>query len=233
MTALEINGVSKSLSHRTILDDIAFTMQSGQIVGLVGPNGAGKTTLMRLISGLIYPNSGEIKIMSHDLKSERETALACLSAVVEGPSLYPQLTGLQHLKMIASLRGLPSTAIEEAAEFTGLGKQLNDRVPKYSMGMKQRLALGISLMTKPDLLLLDEPTNGLDPTGTIELRKELKHIAASGTAILISSHILSELQRTVDLLIFLHAGKIGQPINNDGSQDVEMLYISEFGGGHE
>lgn len=230
MPALELTNVHKSLSRRPVLNGIDLTVEEGKIAGLIGPNGVGKTTTMRVITGLIFPDEGSVQIMGHNLKTERETALACLSSVVEGPALYPQLTGKQHLQLMADLRGLPKSAVEEAADFTQLGDRLKDRVPKYSMGMKQRLALALCLMTKPKLLLLDEPTNGLDPTSVMQLRRELKQVAAGGTAVLISSHILSELQKTADMLIFLNAGKVSHVVENSGEQDVEALYLQEFGG---
>ena len=222
--------MDKSISKKEILRDVSFAIEEGEIVGLIGPNGAGKSTIMKSIAILVYPDNGDILICGKNLRTEREAALSNLSSMIELPALYPQFTGIQHLQMVASLRKLPKVFVEEAVIFSKLNNRINDKVTKYSMGMKQRLYLTMCVMSKPKLLILDEPTNGIDFTGVIEFCNEMHSIASQGTSILISSHILGDLQKISDQFIFLKQGEIQKIIRKNCNTDIEQIYLNIFGG---
>ena len=233
MPVLAVEHLYKKIGKREILKDINFSIEANEIVGLIGPNGAGKSTIMKSIASLIFPDSGTIQICEIDLHTNREKALANISAMIESPALYPQFTGMQHLEMTANLRKLPKSAIEEAAAFSKLKERLKDKATKYSMGMKQRLYLTMCMMAKPKLLVLDEPTNGIDFTGVIEFCDEMRNIAQTGTGILISSHILGDLQKLCDKFVFIKEGEIQQTIGKTSQTDIEQMYLRFFGGGQE
>ena len=223
MNVLEVKNVRKCLGKRDIIKGIDFEVKEGEIFGFLGPNGAGKTTTIRMLVGLIAPNSGNIIINGHDISKERELALSAVGAVVENPELYTYLSGRENLMQIARVRKIEKSYVEKIIELVGLKERINDKVRKYSLGMKQRLGLAASLITKPKLLILDEPTNGLDPTGIIEFRKIVKKVAKeTNAAIFISSHILSEIQVMCHKVAFINNGVIqsiesihGDVINNE------------------
>ncbi|AEB76664.1 bacitracin ABC transporter ATP-binding protein [Clostridium botulinum] len=223
MNVLEVKDVKKRLGKRDIIKGISFEVKEGEIFGFLGPNGAGKTTTIRMLVGLISPNSGNIVINGHDISKEREKALRAVGAVVENPELYTYLSGRENLMQIARVRKIDKQYVNEIIELVGLRGRIDDKVKKYSLGMKQRLGLAASLITKPKLLILDEPTNGLDPTGIIEFRKIVKKVAKeTNAAVFISSHILSEIQVMCDKVAFINNGIIqsvesihGDVVNKD------------------
>ncbi|MFA6941591.1 MAG: ABC transporter ATP-binding protein [Clostridiaceae bacterium] len=209
MKILEVNKVSKTLKKNKILNNISFSIDEGEIVGFVGPNGAGKTTTLKVITNLLYQDEGKVTIAGYDVSKNREEALSNIGAIIENPGLYTFLTGRENLEFIRKLRKISKEKMEDIIKFTGLKERIDDKVNKYSLGMKQRLALGMSLLTSPKLLLLDEPTNGLDPTGVEELRKTLKELSKQdNTSIFISSHQLSEIEKICDRVIFIKKGRI-------------------------
>lgn len=207
-TILEVKGVTKKIKNRKILDNVTLHIDSGEIVGLVGPNGAGKTSLMKLIAGYNFPTVGTIEICGHDVGREHAAAMREAAFLVENPGLYPELSGRQHIHMVCDSRGIDRSSIEDLTDFLDFPKQLDDRVKTYSIGMKQRLGLAMCWAVQPKLLVLDEPLNGLDPDGIFLLRKRVEEAAVQGTAILISSHLLSELEKTATRFLFLRQGKI-------------------------
>lgn len=200
--------LNKNYGKTQVLCDVSFELFLGEILGFIGPNGAGKSTTMKCIAGLEYYQSGSIHIMGYNLAKRRNEALAHIGLSIESPGLYPQWTGLEHLKYFGRLRKLPKSRVDEMIEFSKLGKDIYRATATYSMGMKQRLALALALLTKPDLLLLDEPTNGLDPSAVFALREELKELRKQGVAILYSSHQLDELERICDRTIFIRDGRL-------------------------
>jgi ABC-2 type transport system ATP-binding protein len=209
MNVLEVRNVYKSLGNREIIKGISFSVKEGEIFGFLGPNGAGKTTTIRMLVGLIAPNKGTISIMGHDISKEREKALAAVGAVVENPELYGYLSGRENLMQLARIRKIPRQQVEEVIELVNLKDRINDKVRKYSLGMKQRLGLAAALMSKPKLLILDEPTNGLDPTGILDFREIVKNAAReTNTSVFVSSHILSEVQQLCDTVAFINNGQI-------------------------
>ena len=198
-TVLEIKNLTKTYGKRKIIDNISLEIKEGEIYGFLGPNGSGKTTTIKMILRLIEKDSGTIKVKGYDNKKEFEKAMEYIGAIVENPDMYNYMSGLDNLKLHARLRNVDSKRIYEVLELVGLKDRAKEKVKKYSLGMKQRLGLALTLLHKPKVLILDEPTNGLDPAGIKQLRDILKEIAhKEGVAVFVSSHILSEMQQMCD-----------------------------------
>ncbi len=216
---LEVENLNKNFGKNKILNDINLTIYEGDIVGLIGPNGAGKTTLIKTILNLYYPSSGEIKICGFNLKNDFELIMAKIGSLVETPDFYQHLSGLQNLKMTMMMNNIKDYEyMEKIIKLLKLNTRINDKVKKYSLGMKQRLALANALIKKPQFLILDEPTNGLDPLGIKELRDIIKFVNEKfNTTILISSHILPEIENICDEIIIIDNGYI-----------IEQLDISDI-----
>ena len=231
MNVLEIKDVHKRLGSRNIIKGISLSVKEGEIFGFLGPNGAGKTTTIRMIVGLIAPNKGSISILGEDVQHNREKALKEVGAVVENPELYTYLTGKENLRQLARIyKNISDKDIDEVVELVGLTDRINDKVKKYSLGMKQRLGLAEALLAKPKLLILDEPTNGLDPNGIIEFRELVKKIAREkNTSVFISSHILSEIEQLCDTVAFIDKGIIKsiESVNGDSVKaEIETAVLS-------
>lgn len=222
---LEVNHISKSFDKRKILDNISFEIYEGDIVGLIGPNGAGKTTLIKTILNLYNYKAGNVKICGYDTKKDLENALSKIGCIIEKPDMYDHLTGRQNLKITELINNIHDQEyVDKMIRFVGLEDRINDKVKKYSLGMKQRLAIANALIKKPRLLILDEPTNGLDPRGIKELRQILKTISIEeNMSILISSHILSEVENICDRVIIIDNGKL---VSNFGIEEVKYKNIS-------
>lgn len=222
---LEVTNLSKSFGKRKILDNINLTIYEGDIIGLIGPNGAGKTTLIKTILRLYYYDKGSVKICGYDTKKQLEQALSKVGSIIEKPDMYDQLTGRKNLKITELLNNIHDQKyVEEMIEFVGLKTRINDKVKKYSLGMKQRLAIANALIKKPKLLILDEPTNGLDPKGIRELRQMLKTISQEqNMSILISSHILSEVENICDRVVIIDQGRL---VKEFGIEEVKYKNIS-------
>lgn len=209
MKVLQIESLYKNIGKKAILKDISFNIEEGEIVGFIGPNGSGKTTTMRTITNLIFQDSGKILICGYDILKQREKALANMSAIVENPGLYEDLSGKDNLEIISKLNKISKDKMYEMIELVGLKKRINDKVKRYSLGMKQRLGLAICLLKEPKLIILDEPTNGLDPEGVFELRRILIKLSEEKkVSILISSHILMEIEKICDRFIYIKEGEI-------------------------
>lgn len=218
MNVLEVSNLKKSLGKREIIKGVSFSIRGGEIFGFLGANGAGKTTTIRMLVGLIKPDSGTISICGHDLKNNTSEALNEVGAVVESPELYLYLSGRENLMQIARIRKVSKEDIEDTIRLVGLEGRIDDKVKKYSLGMKQRLGLAASLLSKPKLLILDEPTNGLDPSGILDFREVVQKAAKErGMAVFVSSHILSEVQNLCDRVAFINDGviKAVEDINQD------------------
>lgn len=230
MNILEVKDVKKRLGKREIIKGITFNVKEGEIFGFLGPNGAGKTTTIRMLVGLIAPNAGSIIINGHDISKEREKALSAVGAVVENPELYTYLSGRENLMQIARIRRINKEYVNKIIEIVNLKDRIDDKVKKYSLGMKQRLGLAAALIAKPKLLILDEPTNGLDPTGIMDFRKIVKEASRkTGTSVFISSHILSEIQMVCDTVAFINNGVIQsvESINGEVVKDeIENVVLS-------
>lgn len=221
MNVLEVDNISKHIGGRPIIRSISFNIKEGEIFGFLGPNGAGKTTTIRMLTGLIHPNEGKIKIMGHDLKKEREKALSCIGAVIENPELYSYLSGKENLKQICRIRKIPNAKLEETIHLVKLENKINQKVKKYSLGMKQRLGLAAALLSNPKLLILDEPTNGLDPNGILEFRNIVRSVTKEfKTSVFISSHILSEVEQICSKVAFINKGILQSIESIDNMKDI-------------
>ncbi len=223
---VQVKNLSKSFNRQKVLDNISFDIGKNEIVGFIGPNGAGKSTTMKCLCSLLYPDSGEIIIDGHDLKSHRKQALEHISSMIEYPGLFSELTGRENITMVAQLKKVTKQRINEIVEFVDIGKSIDKKVTSYSLGMKQRLGLGIAILNKPKFLILDEPMNGLDPTGVINLRNTLKDLMKHGEmSILFSSHQLGEIERLADRIICINKGKI---VDTPSELDQPLRYMIQF-----
>ena len=208
-TVLELKNVNKSFGKRKVIDNISLEVKEGEIYGFLGPNGSGKTTTIKMILRLIDSDSGEIKVNGFDTKKQFEKAMECIGAIVENPDMYKYMSGIDNLKLHARIRNIDKKRIDEVLEMVELKGREKDKVGKYSLGMKQRLGLALTLLHHPKVLILDEPTNGLDPAGIKKLRDILKEIAhKEGVAVFVSSHILSEMQLMCDKVAVIDSGKV-------------------------
>lgn len=216
--AIKVRNVSKEINGRKILDNINFDIYEGEIVGLVGPNGAGKSTLLKIMSGL-YPNDeGLVEYYSIDLKHNYEKAMSLVGTLIESPDLYKNLSGFDNLELFKSMfKDVDEKRIKEIVEIVEMEKHLGKKFKTYSLGMKERLGIAASLINKPKILILDEPTNGLDLIGVKNVMNLLKEM--KGTTILISSHLLSEIEQLCDRVIFINSGKIVSIKTLDKSSD--------------
>ncbi|OXL87733.1 ABC transporter ATP-binding protein [Paenibacillus sp. SSG-1] len=211
---LEVLNVSKKAGARTLVDHVSFSIQAGDVCGFVGPNGAGKTTLIRMMTGLIKPGGGSIRIDGTDVGRERVKALSRVGAIVESPIFFPYMSGRDNLLNLARLHpNVPGTErkarVEEALSIVGLSERGSDKVKTYSLGMKQRLGIAQALLGDPRLIILDEPANGLDPMGIRELRQLIQRLNQErGITFLVSSHLLDELQRICSRFVIIKEGKL-------------------------
>ncbi|WP_342477219.1 ATP-binding cassette domain-containing protein [Paenibacillus sp. FSL H7-0350] len=211
---LEVNQITKTIGKRVIIDETSFQLEEGKIYGFIGPNGAGKTTLMRIMTGLIKPTSGEVRIDSYNVQTQRQQAISRVGGIIESPIFFEYMTGRQVLRNLSRLHPTIKSSqreeqIEKLLTTVGLEKRGEDKVRTYSLGMKQRLGIAQSMLGGPKLLLLDEPSNGLDPIGMRELRDIIfKLRETENLAFFISSHLLDELQQLCDELIVIREGTI-------------------------
>ncbi|MFT9596973.1 ABC transporter ATP-binding protein [Mesobacillus sp.] len=208
--ALEVKALTKTIGKKTIVDDVSFQVERGEIFGLLGPNGAGKTTIIRMIVSLINRTGGTVLINGHDLDASFTEAMNELGAIVENPEFYKYLSGYKNLRHYArmALSDITEERINEVTELVGLENAINDKVRTYSLGMRQRLGVAQAILHKPSILILDEPTNGLDPQGIREFRDYLRLLASQGTSVLVSSHLLSEMQLMCDRFAIIEKGKL-------------------------
>ena len=207
---LEVLGLKKRIGLKTIVEDITFDMHEGEIIGLLGPNGSGKTTIMRMMVGLTKATKGDVYCFEKPLGLGKTAMLKEVGAMIETPEFYNYMSGWSNLKQIARVCGKKVTRarMKELVEFVGLSKVIRKKVKTYSLGMRQRLGLAQALLNDPKVLILDEPVNGLDPQGVQDFRNKLKEIAATGVSILISSHLLDEIEKVCDRVIVIEKGKI-------------------------
>jgi ABC-2 type transport system ATP-binding protein len=201
--------LTKKIGRRTIVDSVNLELRAGEIFGFLGPNGAGKTTTIRMLVGLIRPDSGSVEICGHDIDREFERAMRCVGCIVETPDLYRFLTGRENLEHFARMLGeVDEAQIDAISERVALSHRLDDRVSTYSLGMRQRLGIAQALLGEPRVLILDEPANGLDPAGIREMRHLLRSLADSGMTIFVSSHLLAEIELMCDRVAIIHRGRI-------------------------
>ena len=204
---IKVRNISKTINKKKILDNINFDIYEGEIVGLVGKNGAGKSTLLKIMTGLYSYDEGEIYYYNYNLKTDYEKAMSIVGTLIENPDMYNNLTGKKNLELFKSMfKGIDEGTIEEIVRIVEMEKYLGKKFKTYSLGMKERLGIASSLINKPKILILDEPTNGLDREGvknTMKMLKELKD-----TTIIVSSHMLSDIEELCNKIIFINDGKI-------------------------
>lgn len=207
MKTLEVKSLEKFFGRKQALFDVSFDIEPGTILGLIGPNGAGKSTIMKSIVGLTNYSSGSIKINGELLTTNKRKSLKNVGSMIESPAPYLNLTGRQNLKLFND-GSTTEEEIQQIMEETQIVEFADKKAKKYSLGMKQRLGIAISLLNHPKLLILDEPMNGLDPQSTHDLRDLLVKLAKRGISILISSHLLDELSRIADYYVVINHGKV-------------------------
>ena len=223
--AIEVKGLTKRFGALTAVDNLDLQVPRGCTFGYLGPNGAGKTTLIRVLLGLAKADSGTMSLLGMPVPQERRRALAHVGAIVDEPRFHGHLTGRENLKILAAARGGGAAGqIEPALARVRLTQRADDKVRTYSMGMRQRLGLASCLLPDPELLILDEPMNGLDPAGMREMRDMLRGLADEGRTVVLSSHLLDEVERTCDEVAIVDQGKVIRqgPIGELKSADTRL-----------
>ncbi|HBU84583.1 MAG TPA: ABC transporter ATP-binding protein [Paenibacillus sp.] len=206
---VETHNLSKTYGGTNRVHQVNLAVETGQIFGFLGPNGAGKTTTLKMLLGLIKPSEGTVKVFGKDLNKHRPSILNQTGSLIESPSYYGHLTGLENMKVMQRLRNVPNKNIDEALKIVRLENQKHKQADQYSLGMKQRLGIAMALLAFPSLLILDEPTNGLDPAGIGEIRELIKSLPGQyGITVLLSSHLLSEIEQIATSVGIISDGKL-------------------------
>lgn len=218
---LEVKGLTKKFKNQIAVNNVSISIREGSVYGLLGPNGAGKSTILKMVTGIMKPSSGEILFEDH-LWTRKD--LKDIGALIEEPAIYPNLTAKENLEVASTLYGLPKKRVEEVLDIIGLRQGGKKKVRNFSMGMKQRLGLGMAIINNPKLLILDEPTNGLDPIGIEELRELIRSFPAMGITVILSSHILSEVAQVADKVGIISNGIIGYDGEISKEDDLENLF---------
>ncbi len=207
--AVETHGLTKRFGENIAVNDVELLVPRGCAFGYLGPNGAGKTTLIRVLLGLTGADSGTMQLLGHPVPRDRATALARVGAIVDEPRFHGHLTGRQNLEILAAAREPAARGrIEPSLERVGMLHRSDDKVSKYSMGMRQRLGVAACLLGDPQLLILDEPMNGLDPAGMQDMRDMILSLVAEGRTVVLSSHLLDEVERTCDAVAIVDRGRV-------------------------
>jgi ABC-type multidrug transport system ATPase subunit len=209
MAILKVENISKHFGNLKAVEDLSFEVAAGEVFGFLGQNGSGKSTTIRMLLSLIHPTSGTIELLGKSLQKERNQILEQVGAIIERPDLYPYLSAREHLQLFAKVRKqkISANAIEDTLDKVGLLDRAKDKVQTFSLGMKQRLGIAIALVHNPQLIILDEPTNGLDPQGIADIRKLIQDLAKEGKTILVSSHLLAEIEQVATQILIIHKGK--------------------------
>ena len=219
----------KSFSGQMAVNNISLNIEKNSVYGLLGPNGAGKSTTLKMITGILKPTSGSIEFDGHLWK---RNDLEHIGALIEMPPLYENLTAYENLKVRTTLLGLDNARINEVLQIVQLTNTGRKRVGQFSLGMKQRLGIAIALLTHPKLLILDEPTNGLDPVGIEELRELIRSFPTKGITVILSSHILSEVQQTADHIGIIAGGILGYEGKLNANENLEQLFMDVVKSNH-
>lgn len=230
--SLSVRNLYKSFGKHQVIQDLSFDLYAGEVLGFLGPNGAGKSTTIKLIMGFLSLDYGEITICGKNHRTDYEEAMQNIGGIVENPEMYFYLSGRLNLEMYRRLHpGVEKSRIDEVIELVHMQNRADQKVKRYSLGMKQRMCIAQALLPKPRVLILDEPTNGLDPSGIRELRNLLVKLAhEDGIAVLVSSHQLAEIQKMCDRVIIIDRGKLidNQPINQMIKQPEQSLTLFRF-----
>ena len=203
---VEVTGLTKRYGDTLAVDGVDLTVLPGEVYGFLGPNGAGKTTTLRILTGLIAPTSGTVRILGGSPGQGR--VLARTGSMIESPAFYPYLSGLDNLRLLAEYAGVPRPRIQQVLRLVDLADRARDRFSTYSLGMKQRLGVAAALLKDPELVILDEPTNGLDPAGMRDMRRLIRELGSEGRTVLLSSHLLGEVQQICDRVGIISKGRM-------------------------
>jgi len=204
---ITVSGLTKKYGDRTVVDQVSFDLEPGTVTGFLGPNGAGKTTTMRMMTSLVAPTAGSA-VIDGKLYAELPNPGAVVGTLLDASAVHPGRTGRTHLRLLASAVGVPASRVDEVLGMVGLADAANRRIGGYSLGMRQRLGIAGALLADPPVLVFDEPANGLDPEGIRWMRDLLRAHAARGGTVLLSSHLLGEVEHTVDRLLVIGSGRI-------------------------
>ncbi len=226
-TILTVNRLTKKFGYLTAVKDLSFSIEKGNVYGILGPNGSGKSTTLGIVLNVVNRTSGDFSwfggsISTHD-------ALKKVGAIIERPNFYPYMTAVQNLKLVCKIKDVPQDKIEDTLEMVGLLERKNSKFSTYSLGMKQRLAIASALLNDPEILILDEPTNGLDPQGIHQIREIIKKIASQGTTILLASHLLDEVEKVCSHVIILrkgeklYSGRVDEMLNSYGFFELRAM----------
>ena len=219
---LKTDNLCKYFKKQKAVDNVSITVRENSIYGLLGPNGAGKSTTLKMITGMLRPTNGKVLFNGHDWTRKD---LEQIGALIETPPLYDNLSAAENLEVRAKLLGVPKARIDEVLEIVDLQNTGRKKAGQFSMGMKQRLGIAIALLNNPKLLILDEPTNGLDPIGIQELRSLIRSFPSQGITVILSSHILSEVQLIADDIGIISNGILGYEGQMNKDEDLENLFI--------
>ena len=219
---LKTDNLCKYFKKQKAVDNVSITVRENSIYGLLGPNGAGKSTTLKMITGMLRPTNGKVLFNGHDWTRKD---LEQIGALIETPPLYDNLSAAENLEVRAKLLGVPKARIDEVLEIVDLQNTGRKKAGQFSMGMKQRLGIAIALLNNPKLLILDEPTNGLDPIGIQELRSLIRSFPSQGITVILSSHILSEVQLIADDIGIISNGILGYEGQMNKDEDLENLFM--------
>ena len=214
--------ISVGYDGKPLIEEVEIALRKGEILTLLGPNGAGKSTILKMLTGILRPTSGSIEFDGHPWK---RNDLEHIGALIEMPPLYENLTAYENLKVRTTLLGLDDARINEVLQIVQLTNTGKKRAGQFSLGMKQRLGIAIALLNSPQLLILDEPTNGLDPLGIEELRELIRSFPCKGITVILSSHILSEVQQIADHVGIIAGGVLGYEGELRAGEDLEQLFM--------
>ncbi len=220
---LKTTGLTQIFKGQIVVNGVSLTIEKNSVYGLLGPNGAGKSTILKMIAGILKPTSGEIEFDGHDWS---RNDLKKIGALIENPPLYDNLTAYENLKVRTLALGLSDTRISEVLSMVQLTDTGKKRVGQFSLGMKQRLGIALALLVQPELLILDEPTNGLDPLGIQELRELIRSFPSRGITVILSSHILSEVEQIADRIGIIAKGKLGYENSIDKNVNLEEIFMN-------
>lgn len=204
-TILSVNHLTKKFGHLTAVNNLSFSIEKGNVYGILGPNGSGKSTTLGIVLNVVNKTGGSFEWFNGSVSTH--DALKRVGAIIERPNFYPYMTAVQNLKLVCKIKNVGTGKIEEKLELVGLLDRKNSKFRTYSLGMKQRLAIASALLNDPEILILDEPTNGLDPQGIHQIREIIKEIAAQGTTILLASHLLDEVEKVCSHVVILRKGE--------------------------
>lgn len=227
---LETTNLCKSFRGQPAVTNVSLRIEKRSVYGLLGENGAGKSTILKMLTGMLRPTSGSIAFDGHPWS---RSDLADMGALIETPPLYANLSAEENLKVRATMLGLPQARIAEVLEIVGLKNMGRKRAGQFSLGMKQRLGIALALLNRPKLLILDEPTNGLDPVGMKELRALIRSFPEQGMTVILSSHILREVEQVADRIGILSGGVLGYSGKIDPADDLERLFLDVVGADRE